>query len=124
MSFKIIRKDFIPTYITDDNGIERRFNYSYTGREFESITGYLMSNGVSQYWATEEDVLELKADLNLSLIEDHTQINSTKIRERIIQIYHAMIEYESKETVVKKIINHTQDEFISEYMKNNDYIPF
>jgi hypothetical protein len=44
------------------SGLEYReysFRYSYTGREFTSIWGYLISNGIDEYWYTEDDVLEM-----------------------------------------------------------------
>ena len=123
MTFEVIRKDFIPTYTIDDNGFEHRFYQSYSGREFESITGYLISREGFKCWARQEDIFDLKPDVDLSLIEDRTQEKLSNIW-RIQYIYQDMLEYEPKETVIERIKKHTQDEFIAEYMEDNDYIRF
>ena len=74
MAFTIIKKDFLPIALNDGCYYrEYSVRYSYTGREFSSIWGYLISNGIEEYWATEEDVLEMMPECDLTEIEDATK---------------------------------------------------
>lgn len=124
MPFKVIKKDFLPVFEYDDRNVESRFGYSYTGKEFDSIVGYVISDGYYEYWATEEDVLELNPDIDLSSIDDYTHEDLDGFRDKVLQIYRDMINYDAKVDVVKKIKKHTQDKFITKYMGIYSHIPF
>ena len=63
---------------------EYSFRYSYTGREFTSIWGYLISNGIDEYWYTEDDILEMMPQVDLNEIEDATNSNQ---RQNVIDIF-------------------------------------
>ncbi len=50
MAFKIICRDFLPIAAHDGTKYrEYTMRYSYTGREFDSIFGYLISNGIDEF---------------------------------------------------------------------------
>jgi hypothetical protein len=115
MAFQIIRKDFLP--IAKYDGSEYReyaMRYSYTGREFDSIAGYLISNGIDKFWATKEDILELFPDIDLEQIPDATGMNTS---QQVINIFNALLSIgEDIDTTIQRVQNYTNDPIIQDYI--------
>ena len=108
MAFKILRKDFLPIAAHDGTQYrEYTMRYSYTSREFDSIVGYLISNDVDEFWATEEDILELFPSVDLEELPDATGINSV---QQVINIFNALLsvgeDIDTATQRVQKYINH------------------
>ena len=88
--------------------------YSYTGREFSSIWGYLISNGIEEYWATEEDILEMMPECDLTEIDDATK---SKPRQRVIDIFESLMSIgEDADIAVKRIQSFTNDPIVLDYV--------
>ena len=115
MAFTIIKKDFLPIALHDGCYYrEYSVRYSYTGREFSSIWGYLISNGVDEYWATEEDILEMMPQVDLSEIDDATK---SKPRQRVLDIFERLVNVgEDINIAVKRIQNFTKDPIVLDYI--------
>lgn len=115
MAFQIIRKDFLP--IAKYDGSEYReyaMRYSYTGREFDSIDGYLISNGIDQFWATEEDIIELFPNIVIDDIPDDTESNLT---EQVINIFDALINLgEGVDIATQRVKNYMRHPIIKNYV--------
>jgi hypothetical protein len=115
MAFTVIKKDFLPIALHDGcNYREYSVRYSYTGREFSSIWGYLISNGVDEYWATEEDILEMMPQVDLSEIDDATK---SKPRQKVLDIFERLVNIgEDVNVAVKRIQNFTKDPIVLDYI--------
>lgn len=115
MAFQIIRKDFLPIASYDGSQYrEFAMKYSYTGREFKSIVGYLISNGIDEFWATEEDIFELFPDVDLENIQDATGFNTT---QRVINIFNALVAIgEDIDTSIQRIQRYICHPIINDYM--------
>ena len=115
MAFTIIKKDFLPIALHDGCGYrEYSFRYSYTGREFTSIWGYLISNGIDEYWYTEDDILEMMPQVDLNEIEDATNSNQ---RQNVIDIFDKLVNIgEDVNVAVKRIQNFTKDPIVLDYI--------
>jgi len=108
MTFKILRKDFLPIAAYDRTQYrEYTMKYSYTGREFDSIVGYLITNGIDEFWAAEEDILELFPNVNLEHIPDATGLDSV---QQVINILDSLLSVDEDIDIaiqrVQKYINH------------------
>jgi hypothetical protein len=108
MTFKILRKDFLPIAAYDRTQYrEYTMKYSYTGREFDSIVGYLITNGIDEFWATEEDILELFPNVDLEHIPDATGLDSV---QQVINIFDSLLSVDENIDIaiqrVQKYINH------------------
>ncbi len=108
MTFKILRKDFLPIAAYDRTQYrEYTMKYSYTGREFDSIVGYLITNGIDEFWATEEDILELFPNVDLEHIPDATGLDSV---QQVINIFNSLLSVDEDIDIaiqrVQKYINH------------------
>ena len=112
---QIIRKDFLPIAL-HDGCFYREFSvrYSYTGKEFDSIWGYLVSNSSEEYWATEEDVLEIVPASYLSEIDDATK---SAPRQKIIDIFNKLMSVgEDIDIAIERIQNFTKDPIVVDYI--------
>ena len=101
-------KDFLPIAAYDRTQYrEYTMKYSYTGREFDSIVGYLITNGIDEFWATEEDMLELFPSVDLEQIPDAIGLNSL---QRVINIFDSLLSVGEDIDIaiqrVQKYINH------------------
>lgn len=123
MTFKIIRKDFLP--IAAHDGAQYReygMRYSYTGREFDSIVGYLISNDVDEFWATEEDILELFPNIDLEQIPDATGLNSV---QQVINIFDALLSVgEDIDIAIQRAQKYSNHPIVNDYIlrTKNQYI--
>jgi hypothetical protein len=108
MTFKILRKDFLPIAAYDRTQYrEYTMKYSYTGREFDSIVGYLITNGIDEFWATEEDIFELFPNVDLEHIPDATGLDPV---QQVINIFNSLLSVDEDIDIaiqrVQKYINH------------------
>ena len=123
MALKILRKDFLP--IAAHDGAQYReytMRYSYTGREFDSIVGYLISNDVDEFWATEEDILELFPSVDLEQIPDATGLNQT---QQIIDIFNSLLSVgEDIDIAIQRVQKYSNHPIVNDYILNikNPYI--
>ena len=123
MDLKIIRKDFLP--IASYDGTQYReytMRYSYTGREFDSIVGYLISNDVEEFWATEEDILELFPNIDLEQIPDATGPNSV---QQVINIFNSLLSIgEDIDIAIQRVQNYINHPIVNDYILKikNQYI--
>jgi len=115
MNFKILRKDFLP--IASYDGTQYReytMRYSYTGREFDSIVGYLISNDVEEFWATEEDILELFPGVDLEQIPDATGLNSI---QQVINIFNSLLSVgEDIDIAIQRVQNYINHPIVNDYI--------
>jgi len=115
MDLKIIRKDFLP--IASYDGTQYReytMRYSYTGREFDSIVGYLISNDVEEFWATEEDILELFPNIDLEQIPDATGLNSV---QQVINIFNSLLSIgEDIDIAIQRVQNYINHPIVNDYI--------
>ena len=123
MSFKIIRKDFLPIAAYDGTQYrEYTMRYSYTGREFDSIIGYLISNDIDEFWATEEDMLELFPSVDLEQIPDAIGLNSV---QRVINIFDSLLSVgEDIDIAIQRVQKYINHPIVNDYMNKvkNQYI--
>jgi len=123
MDLKIIRKDFLP--IADHDGTQYReytMKYSYTGREFDSIAGYLISNDVDEFWATEEDILELFPNVDVEQIPDATGLNSV---QQVINIFDSLLSIgEDIDIAIERVQRYSNHPIVNDYIfrTKNQYI--
>ena len=123
MTFKIIRKDFLPIAAYDGTQYrEYTMKYSYTGREFDSIAGYLISNDVDEFWATEEDILELFPNIDLEQIPDATGLNSI---QQVINIFNSLLSIgEDTDIAIERVQKYINHPIVNDYIlrTKNQYI--
>ena len=115
MAFQIIRKDFLPVGIYDGSQYrEKSMRYSYTGKEFDSIVGYLITNGIDEFWATQEDINELFPLIEINDIPDATGFNS---HNQVITIFNRLVELgDDIDEIIKRIQNYINHPIINDYM--------
>lgn len=88
--------------------------YSYTGREFDSIVGYLISNDVDEFWDTEEDILELFTSVDLEQIPDATGLNSV---QQVINIFDALLSVgEDIDIAIQRVQKYINHPIVNDYM--------
>ena len=123
MNFKILRKDFLPIAAHDEAQYrEYTMRYSYTGREFDSIVGYLISNDVEEFWATEEDILELFPNVSLEQIPDATGLNSV---QQVINIFDSLLSIgEDIDIAIQRVQKYINHPIVNDYILKiqNQYI--
>lgn len=123
MAFKIFRKDFLPIAAYDGTQYrEYTMRYSYTGREFDSIVGYLISNDSDEFWATEEDIFELFPNVDLEQIPDATGLNSI---QQVINIFDSLLSVgEDIDIAIQRVQKYINHPIVNDYILKikNQYI--